>query len=171
MFYIKSMMLKWHWPCLSSTFGFLNAIDIKLMKLWSIISPFAKVKLFSCFFLQVLQIPQFKPCFAKGYCNYRNIALSDRRNHSCTIIHYRNIYIYSRCRVEYMTINDDLSPDHHIDVTTVQICNGHILIDTPGVTFDLNEQIISYNPFLSTSEASPQHDTVSSNTSEYPRVP
>ena len=77
-----------------------------------------------------------------------------------------------------MTIND-LSPDRHIDVTTVQICNGHILIDTPGVTFDLNEQIISYNPFLSTSEAPPQHDTVSSDTSEYvpqsalecPRVP
>ena len=40
-------------------------------------------------------------------------------------------------------VDDDLSPDRHIDVTIVQICNGHILIDTPGVTFDLNEQIIS----------------------------
>ena len=61
-----------------------------------------------------------------------------------------------------MTIND-LSPDRHIDVTTFQICNGHILIDTPGVTFDLNEQIIAYNPFLSTSAAPPH--------TEYPRVP
>ena len=68
-------------------------------------------------------------------------------------------------------VDDDLSPDRHIDVTIVQICNGHILIDTPGVTFDLNEQIISYNPFLSTSEAPPQHATVSSDTPECPRVP
>ena len=71
-------------------------------------------------------------------------------------------------------VDDDLSPDRHIDVTIVQICNGHILIDTPGVTFDLNEQIISYNPFLSTSEAPPQDatvSTVSSDTPDYPRVP